>query len=565
MKLLGASSTTGFSAATDTVRTTLAKRRGLLASGLVLATVQSLVMLPIPIVVRRAFDHAIPVKDRAELMALAFALVGLAVVSGAVAVFSQRLVQRATKSMTEALRSAVIQQIFDADLPKVDGLDPEAVHERLIGDPVHIEAAANAMFRQVLPATVLFGGLLVLLVTIDPVLTLVVAASAPILFAINRALRPSLQRSMEDTQRAFEALGRHSLTLVRAQLLLRGRGIDADALIRAKAEIATLKNESEGRSLRLATRGAIQASGLAAATAATLVAGGDAVISGRLSLGSLLSFFAAVALIRAPSGTLTSVGPVLLEGRLSLRRLDDHLALPLGSRTIETGHETFVRVNELALCDVSYRYDGTDRYAVENLSLRLRAGRVLALSGPNGVGKTTILTLLLGLVRPERGVVRVNGVDVAQVDAPAFRRQIGVLFQHSLFLPGTLRENLRSGRLDATDADLAQALDDAEATSIIGRLPQGLDTEVGEDLDQLSGGERQRLALARTLLCRPGLIIFDEPSNHVPSALVIRVVDRVRRWPEPPAVLLISHDPNLLALADDRLTVRGHDAKDQVA
>lgn len=553
----------GANPATAMVRSVLQAKRVVLSVGILLAIAQSSFMLPIPMVVRRAFDHAIPGRDHGELFVLAAALVALSTLSGFVAVVSLRLVQRATKTATQSVRQAIIDQIFRADLPKIDGLDPEDVHERLIGDPVRVESAANAVFCQVLPAIILFGGLLGLLVSIDPFLTLVVAASAPILFIFDKAIRPSLRRSMLDTQRAFEDLGKQSLMLVRAQLLLRGRGIDGEAQAQAYDQVASLRDQSQGRSFRLAARGALQSSGLSLASAATLVVGGNAVISGRLSLGSLLSFFAAVALIRAPSGTLTSIGPVLLEGRLSLARLNGHLSLPLGSRPSDEGDQTIRRVDEIALSNVSYAYDG--RNVVHNLSLIVRPGRVLALSGPNGSGKTTVLTLLLGLVRPKDGKVTANGLDLVGLDGAQFRRQIGVLFQHAHFLPGTLRENLVRGRKDVTDADLQRALHDAEASSIVARLPSGLDCLVGEDFDRLSGGERQRLSLARALLGRPGTIILDEPSNHVPTAVIIRVVERLRRWPEPPAVLIISHDPSLSAIADDRETLRRPEPEEHVA
>jgi ABC-type multidrug transport system fused ATPase/permease subunit len=540
--------------ATDAFHQVMRREPLRLTVGVLFALLQSVLLIPMPIVVRRAFDHAIPNRDRNELLVLAATVVALSALSGVATILSQRLVQRAAKQATEALRVTVVERVFSADLSQVDQLDPEDVHERLIGDPSRVELGVGALVLQGLPAVVLFVGLISLLMWIERVLTLAVAISIPIVVAINRSVRPALRKSLIDSQHAFETLGRHSFTLVRAQLLLRGRGTDAEAYEKVCAQIKTLRDQSSKRANRLVTRSALQATGLSFATAVTLFVGGDAVISRRISVASLLSFFAAVALIRAPSTMLASLGPTLMEGRLSLARLDRFLSTPMKQRAADGGEERIEHIRDVEFSAVSFAYEGGEG-AIEDLNFSVRRARVFALSGPNGSGKTTVLTLLLGLVRPTGGAITANDVPLESLDGTQFRRRLGVLFQHSHFLPGTLRENLMSGRPNATIADISVALDDAEAASIVARLPNGLDTETGEDFDRLSGGERQRLALARALLGRPGFVVLDEPSNHLPTSVVIRVIERMRMWPDPPAVFLISHDSQLLQVADDHLTL----------
>ena len=534
----------------------ISSRRPALVAGVALALVQSVLLLPMPIIVRRAFDHAIPQNNQGELFTLSCAVVGLSLLSGLATMFSQRLVQLVCKQATESLRQQVVGRVFAIDLPSMDHLDPEEVHERLIGEPVRIESAATTIVRQVVPAIALIGGLTAVLVSIDPLLTLTVGLSVPVLLAISRATRPAVQQVLLETQAAFEQLGRHALTVFRAQLLLRGRGIDSDEYAKICARIADSRRLSGERSNRLAARAMLQATGLSLATAVTLWVGGNAVMSNRISTGSLLSFFAGVALIRAPSGTLASIGPILLEGRLSMERLDRFLTTSIVKRTDDRGKKTLTRVTSITLGGVSYAYNRTEgAIALENFDLSVTPGQVTALSGPNGSGKTTVLMLLLGLINPCSGSVRANGLPLSDLDASRYRQGLGVLFQNSFFLPGTLRENLTSGVSNVSTKQLESALADAEAAAVVAKMPFGLDTEMTEDFDCLSGGERQRLALARALLGRPGVIVLDEPSNHLPVAVVLRVVDRIRCWPENSAVLLISHDPALLAVADQHVGI----------
>jgi ABC-type multidrug transport system fused ATPase/permease subunit len=525
------------------------------------SVLQSLLLLPVPLLVQRAIDDAIKRQNRQLLIALAVGIVALTAGSGLFLVISQRLVLRATKDATAHIRRNIADRVFATDLATLGSLDPAELHERLVSDAGRIDTAASVALRQLLPAGVLVTGLAIMLVAIDPFLALVTIAAFPLVALATRLFRPRVAAGLADNQRAFEALGRGALLAIRAQVFIRARGTTAAERTAMDSHISGVRETSGTRLTRVAALGALQTTMSSIASAITLIVGGLAVIDGRTTLGRLLSFFAAVALLRGPVGTLAGLAPTLIEGRQSAERIDTFLRRPVpDTAQTNTAQTNTAQTNTahrlcggISLERVSYSYPGHTP-TVNELSLSLQRGRVTALAGPNGSGKTTTLALLLGLLTPDAGRVTADGQPYDTIDLELLRKQIGVSLQHVMFLPGTVRDNLVYGRA-VNEADVARAVRDADAENLVDRLTDGIDTWLGDDGDRLSGGERQRLSIARAVIGRPPVVVLDEPSNHLPKDVVLRILANLRSWNRPPAVLLITHDPVLLEQADAVVTL----------
>jgi thiol reductant ABC exporter CydC subunit len=200
---------------------------------------------------------------------------------------------------------------------------------------------------------------------------------------------------------------------------------------------------------------------------------------------------------------------------------------------------------------VRVRYTSSEPLALDGVSLRLEPGRRVALVGPSGAGKTTVVNLLVRFLDPEAGRVTLGGRDLRGYRQEDVRRAIAVAGQDSHIFSTTIRANVRLARPDATDDELEDALERARLLDWVQSLPDGWDTLVGEEGRQLSGGQRQRLVVARALLANAPVLVLDEPTAHLDTATAERLIDDVLDAAADRTVLLITHRPERLDRMDE--------------
>ena len=208
----------------------------------------------------------------------------------------------------------------------------------------------------------------------------------------------------------------------------------------------------------------------------------------------------------------------------------------------------------ITLEDVSLRYG--DQVVLDGVSVEIPAGRITAVVGASGAGKTSLADLVVGLVSPTRGVVRVDGVPLPDLDLRAWRRGIGYVPQEVFLINDTVRENVALGE-PLSDAEVEQALRRADAWDFVSKLPQGMETPVEERGARLSGGQRQRICIARALVHEPRLLILDEATTALDPGAERRILDTVRHLRGELTVLAISHQPALVSIADRVYRVEG--------
>ncbi len=266
---------------------------------------------------------------------------------------------------------------------------------------------------------------------------------------------------------------------------------------------------------------------------------------GQLSVGGLLIFIAYISQLYSPIRSLSSQANSFSAASASAERIIEFLdkapgvterpdALPLEqtsqpiSGTIQFDH-------------VSFRYPGTERDALSDISLQVRPGEVLALVGPSGAGKSTLMKLLLRFYDPQAGQITLDGHDLRDLRLRSLREHITVLLQETLIFDGTIRENIAYGRPDATEEEIMQAARAADAHDFISALPDGYDTLVGQKGRRLSGGQRQRIAIARALIRNAPILILDEPTTGLDAESGQRLWELLRRLMQGRTTIIISH------------------------
>ena len=258
--------------------------------------------------------------------------------------------------------------------------------------------------------------------------------------------------------------------------------------------------------------------------------GGQMVMQGSITLGELVAFNSYMLLLAMPSqqiGWLVNAGGEAFAG---LQRTFEILDLAPEIQSPPHPIELPILRGEVEFDAVSFRYFGENKYALQDINLKVQSNQIVALIGLTGSGKTSLVNLIPRFYDVTRGVVRVDGQDVREVELVSLRRQIGIVLQSSLLFSATIKENLAFGRPDATMEEIIAAAKAAQAYDFIQHLPKGFETVVGERGVTLSGGQRQRVAIARALLMDPRILILDDSTSSVDSQtehLIQQALDRL--------------------------------------
>jgi ATP-binding cassette subfamily C protein len=267
-----------------------------------------------------------------------------------------------------------------------------------------------------------------------------------------------------------------------------------------------------------------------------------------LSTATMLIFLFAFLRATPRLTTLQEKATALLTDLPAYRQIEALLAECTGHAEQQGDDDAPALMKDITLEGVGFAYAPGGRQVLEGVSLTLKAGQVTAVAGQSGAGKSTLADLVMGLLSPQKGAVRVDGQTITQANARAWRRRIGYVSQDTLLFNDTIRANLVWAKADATEAQLLDALDEASA-EFVRDLPEGLETKVGDRGIRLSHGQRQRIALARALLLKPELLILDEATNSLDienEGAILRSVRRGRNV----TTLLISHRPSAVQVAD---------------
>jgi ATP-binding cassette, subfamily B, bacterial len=490
---------------------------------------------------------------------LIFACLGLIIVhlgSGGLTLLHNYTAIGVGQSMVNDLRGALYAHLQRLSLAYHDRQRVGDLLYRITGDTFAVQTMIMNGVLPMLSAAVLLAGMLVILFPLDPTLTLLALTVVPVLFALiagfNRKI-VDIATEVRTTESRVYSLVQWAMSSIKV----------VQAFTREDDEHRRFMGAS-GESLRATLRlyswqtlysGAVNAV-IAGGTALVVYAGARAVMSGALTVGQLIVFISYLAQLYAPINQISQSWGLIAGARVGARRvfevLDAEPDMIDGTKSFPTKGAR----GDIVLRDVGFRYR-RETPVLHGIDLEVPAGSKIAIVGPTGAGKSTLVSLLARFHDPIEGAIEIDGADLREYTLKSLRSQIAMVLQPPLIFPLSVRDNIAYGRPGADDGAIERAARLARIDERIAALPEGYDTVIGESGVSLSEGEKQRITIARALLRDAPILILDEPTSALDVTTEALVMAGIERLMEGRTTFIIAHRLSTVQRCDRIVVLRG--------
>ena len=269
-----------------------------------------------------------------------------------------------------------------------------------------------------------------------------------------------------------------------------------------------------------------------------------------LTMGGLIASGMLIGRIIAPLGQVVSLMMQYENAKLSLKTIEEQMKKPTErSQDISYVHREHIR-GDIELRQVKFSYPNQENKALDGVSINVKQGEHVAIIGRTGSGKTTLMRLILGLYQPSEGAIRLDGIDLRQIDPADVRSHMGSVEQHTTLFFGSLRENITIAAPHVEDSQIIEAAEIGMLTDMVNQHPRGFDMTIGERGESLSGGQRQGVAIARAVLMSPSILLFDEPTSAMDFTTETLFIKKMKSYTEGKTLIVTTHRMSLLDLVD---------------
>ncbi len=528
---------------------------GLLLQVFLVMFVLSALRLVQPWPTKFLIDQAFPMRDKGLLLVIIGWLLLLSVFRQVMSFANRYTIAYVGSRLVFDMRRKLFQHLQRLSLSYYDTRRPGEIMSRLMSDVTAISTLITGSAMTLPIQVFMFFATLTIIFCIDVKLSLVVCAILPFQIAtytvfnkrvkaFNRRVRDKVQTihgsayemmAGAKVVKSFNAEGRANKTFIQDTKELFGLGLDFRVLSMTWGT-TTEALASIGRLI-------------------FLWFGGSAVINGELTIGTYLAFITYMGMLQQPIQSFISILNQILAARVGIERVFE--ILDMAPEVEEAENPIVLRdmKGHVVFKNVCFSYDGEEE-VLRDVSFEARPGEIVALVGPSGSGKSTVANLIARFYDRTDGEILIDGHDIRDLHLKTFRDQTGTVLQETYLFSGTIEDNIRYGRPQATREEVIRVAEAANAHDFIMQMPDGYDTEIGSQGLRLSGGQRQRIAIARALLRNPRILILDEATSALDTASEAKVQEALTRLMKDRTTFVIAHRLSTIRNADKIIVMR---------
>lgn len=476
---------------------------------LVLTFGQVIGQLYLPTLMSNIIDKGVVKGDTDYIWSTGMQMLLISFASVILSVIVVYLASRISMGFGKDLRDKIFTKVEDFSLQEFDKVGTSSLITRTTNDVVQIQNVLYMMMRLMVMAPIMLLGGIIMAVGRDAKLSLIFVVVLPLLLLLVVVLGGKAMPMFKSLQKKMDKLNRvirEGLTGIRVVRSFNRNADELEKFEEANADYATTAIKVN-RLLSLMSPLMMLLMNL---TSIAIVWIGSIFIgNGDMQVGDLMAFIQYAMQIMMSFMMLSAVFIMIPRAGASAERINEVLDMNAEILNPENP-KTSTPPAKLFFENVTFRYEGAEKPVIEDITFEAKAGETIAIIGSTGAGKSTLINMIPRFYDVESGVVKINGIDVREMDQSILRQKIGLVPQKAVLFTGTIASNMRYGKEDATDEEIWKALRTAQAENFVSKLANGLDSRVEQGGNNFSGGQKQRLSIARSLIRTPEIYIFDD-------------------------------------------------------
>ena len=461
----------------------------------------------------------------------------------------------ARRNVEAGLRGAMIRKLQQLSISFHKEMQSGKIQSKVMRDVEAVEALSSQIFNTVLDVLLSMSVTIAVVVSKNIIVFLIFLVTIPVAVLTMLPFKKSMRKENHLFRQEMESTSSKVMDMVELVPITRAHALENDEIEKLTGQVTNVAKRGYKLDMIQSLFGSVSWVIFNVFQILCLVCSIILAVNGEIEVGDVSLYQTYFTSLVAKVSGIVALLPIITKGTESVHSIGEILS----SFDVEDykGKQKMTTLRgEYEFRDICFHYADDDRKVLNNLNLKINPGETIALVGESGSGKTTIINMAIGFFRPTEGDMFIDGKNSKDLDLQSYRKHIAVVPQNTILFSGTIRDNITYGRTNVSDEEVMAAVEAANLRHVISKLPDGLNTSIGEHGDKLSGGQRQRISIARAIIRKPDVIIFDEATSALDTVSEAEIQNAINNLTKDKTTFIVAHRLSTIRNADKIAVMR---------